>query len=78
MAARAAFEMDGVRVIGAALQGKTADDMQRDVGIDGRTLHSLLGALEKGAVQLDSRTFVFIDEAGMVGSRQLEKVLNFA
>ncbi|KUY63385.1 hypothetical protein WI25_28695 [Burkholderia cepacia] len=77
-AAREAFEADGLRVIGAALQGKTADDMQRDAGIDSRTLHSLLGALEKGAVQLDPRTVVFIDEAGMVGSRQLEKVLDFA
>ncbi|QCP55137.1 Ti-type conjugative transfer relaxase TraA [Trinickia violacea] len=77
-AAREAFEADGVRVIGAALQGKTADDMERDAGIHSRTLHSLISALEKGAVQLDSRTVVFVDEAGMVGSRQLEKLLDFA
>ncbi|WP_261531672.1 AAA family ATPase [Burkholderia multivorans] len=74
-AAREALEADGFRVIGAALQGKTADDMERDSGIRSRTLHSLLGSLDKGSLKLDDKTIVFVDEAGMVGSRQMEKLL---
>jgi Ti-type conjugative transfer relaxase TraA len=74
-AAREALESDGFRVLGAALQGKTADDMERDAGIHSRTLHSLLGSLDRGSLKLDERTVIFIDEAGMVGSRQMEKLL---
>jgi Ti-type conjugative transfer relaxase TraA len=77
-AAREAFEADGLRVLGAALQGKTADDMQRDAGISSRTLHSLLSSIERGTVTLDAKTVVVIDEAGMVGSRQMEKLLGHA
>ncbi|MFM0016243.1 MULTISPECIES: Ti-type conjugative transfer relaxase TraA [Paraburkholderia] len=77
-AAREALEADGLRVIGAALQGKTADDMQRDAGIAARTLHSLLSGIERGTVTLDAKTVLVIDEAGMVGSRQMEKLLGHA
>lgn len=77
-AARETLEADGLRVIGAALQGKTADDMQRDAGIASRTLHSLLSGIERGTVTLDAKTVLVIDEAGMVGSRQMEKLLGHA
>lgn len=77
-AAREALESDGQRVIGAALQGKTVDDMQRDAGISSRTLHSLLASIERGSLRLDRNTVVFVDEAGMVGSRQMEKLLRYA
>ncbi|CAE6864854.1 ATP-dependent RecD-like DNA helicase [Paraburkholderia aspalathi] len=77
-AAREALEADGLRVIGAALQGKTADDMQRDAGIASWTLHSLLSGIERGTVTLDAKTVLVIDEAGMVGSRQMEKLLGHA
>lgn len=77
-AGREALEADGLRVIGTALQGKTADDMQRDAGIASRTLHSLLSGIERGTVTLDAKTVLVIDEAGMVGSRQMEKLLGHA
>jgi Ti-type conjugative transfer relaxase TraA len=77
-AAREALEADGLRVIGAALQGKTAEDMQRDAGIRSRTLHSLLSGIERGTITLDAKTVLVIDEAGMVGSRQMEKMLGHA
>ncbi|CAB3804596.1 AAA family ATPase [Paraburkholderia fynbosensis] len=77
-AAREALEVDGLRVMGAALQGKTADDMQRDTGIASWTLHSLLSGIERGTVTLDPKTVLVVDEAGMVGSRQMEKLLGHA
>jgi Ti-type conjugative transfer relaxase TraA len=77
-AAREVLQASGQRVIGAALQGKTADDMQRDAGIDSRTLHSLLAGIGQGTVTLDRQTVIVIDEAGMVGSRQMETLLGYA
>jgi len=77
-ASREALEADGLRVMGAALQGKTAEDMQRDAGITSRTLHSLLSGVERGTITLDAKTVLVIDEAGMVGSRQMEKLLGQA
>jgi hypothetical protein len=52
--------------------------MQRDAGISSRTLHSLLSSIERGSVTLDAKTVVVIDEAGMVGSHQMEKLLGHA
>jgi Ti-type conjugative transfer relaxase TraA len=72
---REAYAADGFRVIGAALQGKTADDLQRDAGIESSTLHRLLGQLGRGELSLDSRTVLVVDEAGLVGSRQMEQLL---
>lgn len=77
-AAREVLEADGMRVIGAALQGKTADDMQRDAGIASRTLHTLLSGIERGTVILDAKTVLVVDEAGTVGSRQMETLLGHA
>ncbi len=77
-ASRETFEREGFRVMGAALQGKTADDMQRDAGIQSQTIHSLISQLEKEQVAFDKKTVLVIDEAGMVGSRQMEKLLDHA
>ena len=71
-AMREAFEADGYKVYGAILQGKTADDLQRDSGIDSRTIHRMLSDLAKGEVSFDSKTVLVVDESGMVGSRQME------
>lgn len=76
-AMREAFEADGYKVYGAILQGKTADDLQRDSGIDSRTIHRMLSDLAKGEIAFDSKTVLVIDEAGMVGSRQMEALMGY-
>jgi hypothetical protein len=76
-AMREAFESDGYRVYGAILQGKTADDLQRDSGIDSRTIHRMLFDLAKGNLTLDSKSVLVVDEAGMVGSRQMEALMAY-
>lgn len=74
-AVRETYERSGLTVIGAALQGKTAEDLERDSGIRSSTLHSLLYRIERGDTVLDARTVVVIDEAGLVGSAQLGQLL---
>jgi Ti-type conjugative transfer relaxase TraA len=77
-AARAAWEADDKTVIGAALSGKAAAGLEESANIKSQTLHSLLAELEENKKQIDKQTVIVIDEAGMVGSRQLKKLLDQA
>lgn len=86
-AAREAWEASGYRVIGAALAGKAAEGLQDGTGIQSRTLASLELAWKKAkessrkpsdGARLDRKTVLVIDEAGMVGARQLSRVLEVA
>jgi Ti-type conjugative transfer relaxase TraA len=74
-AAREAWEAEGYRVRGAALAGKAADELQASAGIESRTLHALEYSWGRGRDALSARDVLVIDEAGMVGSRQMGRVL---
>jgi Ti-type conjugative transfer relaxase TraA len=73
--AREAWEASGYEVRAAALAGKAAKGLNEGSGIRAQTLHSLLADLKSGRDRLTERTVLVIDEAGMVGSRQLARVL---
>lgn len=77
-AARLAWEAEGYRVRGAALAGKAADALQASAGIESRTLHALEYSWRNGRDPLGARDVLVIDEAGMVGSRQMGRVLEAA
>lgn len=72
--AREAWERQGFDVYGAALAGKAADSLQSASGITSRTLASLEASWKSGYEPVGSRSVVVIDEAGMVGTRQLARV----
>jgi len=73
--ARHAWESEGFDVIGCALAGKAADGLQTGSGIKSQTLHSLLSELDTGSQVLSENSVVVMDEAGMVGTRQLHQLL---
>jgi Ti-type conjugative transfer relaxase TraA len=75
-AARDAWEAEGYRVFGAALAGKAAEELEKSSGIKGRTLASWELAWSKGQDQLKKGDVFVIDEAGMVPSKQLARVLS--
>ena len=74
---REAWEAAGLRVVGAALSAKAAGELQDGSGIRSRTIASLLKAAEVTKV-FDAKTVLVIDEASMVGTRQMERLLGGA
>lgn len=77
-AARVAWEGEGRRVIGAALAGKAAEGLEDSSGIKSRTLASWELAWENGRDLLERGNVFVIDEAGMVSSQQMARVLKIA
>jgi Ti-type conjugative transfer relaxase TraA len=77
-AARDAWQAEGYRVLGGALSGIAAENLQREAGIESRTLASWEKAWKEGRERLNQRDVLVIDEAGMVGSRQLERIVSHA
>lgn len=74
-AARIAWEAEGRRVIGAALAGKAAEGLEDSSGIKSRTLAAWELAWADGKDQLKKGDVLVVDEAGMVSSEQLARVL---
>jgi Ti-type conjugative transfer relaxase TraA len=76
--ARDAWEAAGYEVRGAALSGIAAENLEAGSSIASRTIASLEHQWSQGRELLTSRDVLVIDEAGMIGSRQMERVLSAA
>jgi len=76
--ARIAWEAEGLHVRGAALSGIAAEQLEGGAGIASRTVHSLLFQWEQGREGLTDRDVLVVDEAGMIGSRQMARLLSQA
>ncbi|MBB4404251.1 MULTISPECIES: Ti-type conjugative transfer relaxase TraA [Rhizobium/Agrobacterium group] len=77
-AARKAWEAQGYQVHGAALAGKAAEGLEESSGIQSRTLASWSYSWNHGRGMIGSSDVFVIDEAGMVGSRQLARFIGEA
>ena len=82
-AARDTWVSAGFTVQGVALQGKTAQDLQDGTGIQSQTMHSFLKEIQGSGNQPPTRTLtdkdiIVIEEAGMIGSRQMRDLLKMA
>jgi ATP-dependent exoDNAse (exonuclease V) alpha subunit len=76
--ARHAWQLDGYRLLAAAPTGIASLSLQGEGFEDMATCDRLLAELDRGHEQLDARTVLVIDEAGMVGSRKLARLLEHA
>lgn len=73
--AREAWESAGYAVRGATLSGIAAESLESGSGIASRTIASFEHGWAQGRDRLTSTDVLVIDEAAMVGTRQLQRVL---
>lgn len=77
-AASEAWEAQGYQVHGAALAGKAAEALEESSGMESRTLASWSYSWDHGRDLIGRGDVFVIDEAGMVGSRQLARFIGEA
>ena len=76
--ARHAWQLDGYRLLATAPTGIATMSLQGEGFEDVATCDRLLGELDRGREQLSPRTVLVVDEAGMLGSRKLGRLLEHA
>ena len=78
-AAREAWEASGLVVLGCALSARAAEELELGSGIRSCTITSLLRDLDDPLQQgLHRGSVIVVDEAGMVGTRTLDRLLTYA
>jgi ATP-dependent exoDNAse (exonuclease V) alpha subunit len=75
---RHAWQLDGYRPIATAPTGIATVSLEAEGFEEVATCDRLLADLDRGREQLDSRTVLVVDEAGMLGSRKLARLLEHA
>lgn len=70
------WKAEGYEVRGAALAAVAAKGLEEGANIRSDTIHKTLFDIEKGSIKLSSKTVLVIDEAGMVGTRQMAELIN--
>lgn len=76
--ARDAWQREGYNVRGASLSGIAAENLEAGSSITSRTIASLEYQWKHGRELLGERDVLVIDEAGLTGTRQMERVLSSA
>lgn len=74
--ARTAWDSCGMKVIGTSLAAKASQTLEAESGIRSHHIQSLLYRLESGRESLDAKTVLVLDEAGMVGTVMLERLVS--
>ena len=77
-AARHAWQLDGYRLLAAAPTGIATVSLEAEGFEEVATIDRLLGDLDSTREALGPRTVLVVDEAGMVGSRKLDRLLDHA
>lgn len=73
--AKEAWEQEGFKVHGVTLSGIAAENLTGASGIESRTVASRIYYWDKGEQRLSDRDILVVDEAGMLGSRQMFRLL---
>lgn len=76
-AAREAWERSDVPVLGCALSARAACELRDQAGMDATTIARLTYAFDRG-LDLAANSVLVVDEAGMVGTRDLARLADAA
>ena len=77
-AAHHAWARHGFETIGCALAARSAKGLETETGIGSQTIARLLTELDHGQRTLTASTVLVVDEAAMVGTRTLARLLDHA
>lgn len=69
------WEVEGREVIGCCVMAKTAKRLEAGTGIESSTIDRLLGQLDRGKRELSPNSVIVLDEAGMVGTRHMARLV---
>lgn len=64
----------GYQVLGTSLASKASKGLEKESGIFSLHIHKLLYEIEQQKIEVNERTVLIVDEAGMVGTVQMEKL----
>ncbi len=73
-AVKDAYEAQGYTLTGMALSGIAAEGLEKGSGIKSQTIHKRLYDWEKNPALVNSKSIIVVDEAGMVGTRQMHQI----
>lgn len=73
---REAYDNSGYTLKGVSLSGVAVDNLAKSSGIESYTIHQILKDWEIGENQIDSKSVLVVDEAGMVGTRMMERLIS--
>ncbi|MGI8781869.1 MAG: AAA family ATPase, partial [Solirubrobacteraceae bacterium] len=74
--ARDAWQASGRPVLGAAVARRAANQLQADTGIATTSVAALLAGVERDGTGLPNGAILIVDEAAMVATRQLARLLD--
>jgi Ti-type conjugative transfer relaxase TraA len=77
-AVREAYEAAGYQCKGMALSGIAAEGLEVESGIKSKTIHRTLWDIENKREQFTGKDVLFVDEAGMVATRQMQQIIGQA
>ena len=77
-ASREAWAAAGYRIRGVALSARAAEGLSEGSGILSSTIASFVSALDRGGASLCPGDVLVVDEAGMVGTRHLGRLIGAA
>lgn len=72
------FKASDYQVIGLAASWSAADILARDANIQAIAISGFINKVEKGTIKLSKKSVLMIDESGLIGSVDDEKLLSFA
>lgn len=74
-AAADVWRAQGFQVLGTALGSKMAQTLEEESGILSLYCHQLLAAVKRKEVSIDEKTVLVVEEAGMIDTRTMDKLL---
>ncbi|BBO86727.1 hypothetical protein DSCO28_72930 (plasmid) [Desulfosarcina ovata subsp. sediminis] len=76
-AVRDVYERSGYTITGMALAGVAAEGLENSSGIKSSTVARKFLDWDNGRELLDEKSVLVVDEAGMIGTRQMDRIVNY-